>query len=289
MSFVGKILIVVQVVLTLCFMAFAGAVAVTHTNWKTKAEDAEKATASAKAERDALQGELTTARDDAAKTIGENAQEIIRLEGIANAAKADADDVRLRYNNTLAKVEQLEAQVAAHQTEAVNRKKESDILRAQNADLQVKLDAEQSKLAKTEDKLFNTETELGRLQKVHDNQLSTLVFLETVIKKNGWTLDRLELAKLQAIPPQIDGLVKEVEVDKATGRTKMIVISIGSDDQLVKGHKLHVFRINGGPNDPPYLGEVEIVSIAPDYAVCQVINHAKNGNIEVGDNVSTKL
>ena len=38
MTFLGKIVIVVQVVLSLMFMAFAGAVFSVQTNWKTRAE-----------------------------------------------------------------------------------------------------------------------------------------------------------------------------------------------------------------------------------------------------------
>ena len=38
MTFVGKVLVIVQVVLSLCFMAFAGAVYTVQQNWKTAYE-----------------------------------------------------------------------------------------------------------------------------------------------------------------------------------------------------------------------------------------------------------
>ena len=42
MSFIGKILVVMQLVLSICLMAFAAAVSTYQTNWKLKTETVQK-------------------------------------------------------------------------------------------------------------------------------------------------------------------------------------------------------------------------------------------------------
>ncbi|MFO1019754.1 MAG: hypothetical protein U0903_03540, partial [Planctomycetales bacterium] len=69
MSFVGKILILIQVVLTILFMAFAAAVFATHENWKAAAT---KSASEAKQLRNDLAQEQATSRkikDDATKQV----------------------------------------------------------------------------------------------------------------------------------------------------------------------------------------------------------------------------
>jgi len=66
---------------------------------------------------------------------------------------------------------------------------------------------------------------------------------------------------------------------------------LGSDDGLSKGHQLFVYRfgtIENG-NRPKYLGKIELVYVDPDKAVGTVIDAAKNGVIEKGDHVNSKL
>ena len=67
MTFVGKVLIVVQVVMSLCFMAFAGAVYVTHENWKTKYEDSEQRIAQLNKAKSDIEANLSQARDEKAR------------------------------------------------------------------------------------------------------------------------------------------------------------------------------------------------------------------------------
>ena len=80
MTFVGKILVVFQLVLSICFMAFAGAVFTAQTNWKVKADtaqkDLEKARGEIKVKEETLRQELATrtTERDAEKTRAEGAE-----------------------------------------------------------------------------------------------------------------------------------------------------------------------------------------------------------------------
>ena len=48
----------------------------------------------------------------------------------------------------------------------------------------------------------------------------------------------------------------------ATPGAGLVEISIGSDQGLLKGHKLEVYRIGGGQST--YVGRIEVVKTAPD-------------------------
>jgi hypothetical protein len=69
---------------------------------------------------------------------------------------------------------------------------------------------------------------------------------------------------------------------------QFVELSIGSDDGLLKGNELDVVRISGNDRSD-WLGKVRVVDVGPDWAVAEIILPAKNGIIQEGDNVTTKL
>ena len=86
MTFVGKLLVVLQLVLTVCFMAFAGAVYSYHTNWQTESIK--------------LRGELKKSADDLTA-------EKLRLNGTIDKLTKDkkiADDEAIKAKSELAEV-----------------------------------------------------------------------------------------------------------------------------------------------------------------------------------------
>jgi Ca-activated chloride channel family protein len=64
-----------------------------------------------------------------------------------------------------------------------------------------------------------------------------------------------------------------------------VEISIGSDDGVLVGHQLEVYRTAGGSNT--YLGKIEVIKTSPDQAVCKVLPQFRKGVIEASDRVST--
>src|SRR5579871_4225038 len=81
MHFVGKILVVVQLILTICFMAFAGAVSATQSNWKKAQQATQK-------KLDALQAEMNTARGELEKTRNDAKAKEQQLQGQADNIQA---------------------------------------------------------------------------------------------------------------------------------------------------------------------------------------------------------
>ncbi|MFO1005741.1 MAG: hypothetical protein U0929_07280 [Planctomycetaceae bacterium] len=288
MSFVGKILVVVQLVLSVLFMALAGAVFAVHTNWKAKYEtqttalgDAQKDVSNMRAELDSVKQSSQKSVDDAKAQVGQLSEQVQSLT---------AEMAALRKKNNEDQLE-LQTQVALAETkarEAVFRATEADEQRAANRALQKALDDVAAQLRQNEDEKFAQKVEYDNLKQQFSIDQVTLAYLKKIVKRHGLETDPKIVNKLAEPPPPVDGLVKDVRLDRANS-PKYVEITVGSDDGLMVGHVMDVLRVGVDGKDPQYLGKVRIIDIQPDGAVCEVLDKAKNGIIEVGDNVTTKL
>jgi hypothetical protein len=63
----------------------------------------------------------------------------------------------------------------------------------------------------------------------------------------------------------------------------LVEVNIGSDDGLMKGHRLMVYRTDGF-----YLGDVEVVEAQPHNAVCRIDPNYRRGAIQEGDRIAAK-
>jgi len=288
MSFVGKILVVVQLVLSVLFMALAGAVFSVHTNWKTKYETQAKTLQGAQSDVTNIRSEMDTVKQASQKAVEDaKAQVGVLSEQVQNQATELA---ALKKKNNEDQQE-LQTQVALAETkarEATFRTTESEEQRASNRALQTALDDLAAKLRQNEDDKFGLQVNFDKLKDQYNSGLEETAFLKKIVKRNGLETDPRAAAKLSDPPPPVDGLVKSVRTDR-TSSPKYIEITVGSDDGLLKGHVLDVIRSGVDGKDPQYLGKVRVISITPNGAVCEVLSKSKNGIIEVGDNVTTKL
>jgi chromosome segregation ATPase len=288
MSFVGKMLVVAQVLLSLVFMAVAGAVYSAHTNWRgkydAKAADLSKAQSDAASVRDNAEKEKTalTAKFETANEAYLKAKtDVDNLTTNLAALAKDKNDLQAQIS-TQTGIAQTKANEAGYRDE------EARDQRIINTGLQGRLDAAVQDIRQRDDELFTLRADFADLQQRHDETLARVAFLEKVVANKGLSTDAREVARLQAPPPPVDGLVSEVKNDR-TGRPHLIVITIGNDDGLVKGHELDAFRSGIDGRKPQYLGRVRVLSTTQNTAVCEIIDAAKTGIIEVGDNVTTKL
>src|SRR5690606_20255127 len=102
-------------------------------------------------------------------------------------------------------------------------------------------------------------------------------------------VDPAQVKALTTPPPVVDGIVEATQ-KSSRGVTEFVQISIGSDDGLVEGHELDVYRTGlSNGSRPVYLGRIKLTTVEPDRAVGVVTHRPKNGIIERGDNVTTQL
>lgn len=120
--------------------------------------------------------------------------------------------------------------------------------------------------------------------------LQQLALRDRKLSELGISPDDPALVANVSVPPRVEGKVTGVQAVKAVGRSELIEISLGSDAGLVKGHVLFVWRSGlsaGGKTK--YLGKIRIDSTEKDRAVATVLEKDRGGEIQKGDNVSTRL
>lgn len=288
MSNVGKLLVPLQLALSVVFAAMAGAVYTAHTNWKATADKF-------KGEVQSKDQALSTAISNAEKEKADLTEQVKVAKDDKLKIEAEKQTADLLVASLTAEKALLQSQISTQTalaetkaSEAGYRNEEALKQRLVNSDVQKRLDESQQDVRTKTDDLFNVRTELADLQARHTALLQEKADLEKILASANVNIDRRMVSKLQSPPPVVQGLIEQVRNDR-TGRAKMMVITIGADDGLVVGHELDVYRSGVDGRQPQWLGKVRVVSTTPDQAVCEVVTMAKNGIIEKGDNVTTKL
>ena len=135
--------------------------------------------------------------------------------------------------------------------------------------------------AEKNDKIRELERQLETATKSNVDLRETVAKFSALLTKNGLSTDISQIKGLES-PPPVTGEVKRVD---PTNRD--MEITIGSDDGLVVGHELYLYRVSPRPE---YLGKVAIVAVDPDQAVAKVIGKTYMGKkIKEGDIVSSTI
>lgn len=307
MTFVGKLLVIVQVVLSICFMAFAGAVFTVQTNWRTEHARIQEDYSDLDRRLNETQTNFDAFKSQAAKLVlGAEAQvndlenrmmqpaavgldellqteraKVNNLQMELNTARKDLADAQTERDNALA-----EASIA--KDEANSRRIEAEQQRDRNAKLHASLDDALKNLRQLEDEAFNNERIIKELNERYGKRSLELAEANEVIRRNEYKRGVLS-ERTPTPPPQVSGWVKETK-KTLNGSLQLIQISIGQDDGLEVGHELFVYRpADKNQGRPKYLGKIKLVRVAGDEAVGQLIETTKNGAIESEDHVTTQL
>jgi len=270
-------------------MCAAGAVFNLHVNWRDKANKTQEQVTT-------LQTQLTNDAASLNQKIDGLTQE---MESQKNRADMEVgkrqqldQQVTTLTQETNSLNQQLQRQTGLAETksnEAEFRQAEAEQQRAQNETLGDSLDVEIKNSVALEDQLSTLTQTHTELTAQYDSTLKELSTLQKIVRSYNIETDAQSVAALSEPPPKVEGVVRDIRKDQAN-RTKFVHITLGSDDGLRVGHELDVYRSAERNNGrAKYLGRIRIWSVTPDEAVGLVVEAAKNGIIEVGDNVTTKL
>ena len=284
MTTVGKILVVLHLVLSILFMAFAGAVYTAQKNWRTVAETKTKELEKANLKQRDQDAAMNVERTATAKQVAEQTNLIAQLTGEKQAldnqkVALDADNKRL---NVL--LDGLRDQTALSTTEADERKKEADLQREKNSVLFQTREELITGLQKASDDKFALELQLQQLIEKHERILNDVATMKRYLSSKNLTTDpKLMLAQVTP-PPPLDGLITDFRKDPKGGM-EYVEISLGSDEGLVVSNKLTAYSTTG------YLGQIRLTQVFPDKSVGIVVKEekAKNVTIKKGDHVTTKF
>lgn len=285
MTFVGKLLVVIQLVLSICFMALAGAIYTRQQTWQQAAfaaqERVEQLNTELEESETLLKAQITqvSAERDAAtdaKTVAENRlaqseQQVVNLQN-------DLDTLNLDFatQKALSDVTGVEATV---------RREEALTMRRINQQQADELNKQNARVRQREDENFNLEVERKNLVERYNELLANVATYRRVLAANGFSTDPKDYARTAAPTPLVFGEVVDTKKSGRAGR-ELIEVSIGSDDGVRQGTVLYVYRV-GERNK--YLGQIKLELVTPDRSVGKVVSRAKNGVIERKDYVTTRL
>jgi len=135
--------------------------------------------------------------------------------------------------------------------------------------------------AELNDKIRELERQLETATKNNTDLRERVAKFSVLLREHGLSDDISQIKGLES-PPPVMGEVKRVDPTN-----RRLEITIGSDDGLVVGHELFLFRLSPRPE---YLGKVKIQTVDPDQAVVKVIGNTFQGKkIREGDIVSSTI
>jgi chromosome segregation ATPase len=184
----------------------------------------------------------------------------------------------IKESRTELEVAQQNAKMALE--EAGARKSETDLLRDKK--LEVEKQANEYKLRQTE--LNDKIRELTRMLETATNNANDLrdrvARFSTLLRRNGLSDDISTLKGIES-PPTVQG-----EISRVDAQNKAVEITLGSDDGLVPGHELFVYRMSPRPE---FLGKIKIINVDPDQSVGKVITTIQGKRLKEGDIVSSTI
>jgi uncharacterized protein YlxW (UPF0749 family) len=281
MTQVGKILVLVIMAFSLMFLGISTMVFATSKNWKVESQ--KKAD-----EVNKIKKSLT---DEQAR-VAEAKKNLEDAKASADQAKTSLDS-RIRTledqsKRDLATIEQVRKDLeTANQTakssldEVEARRKETTLLREQKSAVEKQANEYQLRQADLNDKIRELERMLDTATRNNKDLLERVAKYTTLLTQHGLSADIAQIKGLES-PPPVTGQVMKIDPTN-----KRMEISIGSDDGLVIGHTLFLFRTTPRAE---YLGKGEIIAVEPDQAVLKVLGSTVQGKkIKEGDVVSSTI
>jgi SMC interacting uncharacterized protein involved in chromosome segregation len=281
MNLVGKIFIVLICVMSLVFMAFALAVYSAHVNWMDKVKNPETGLEAQLQQQKAINEQLTQEKDNLDKQIKAEAaakrQALAALETQNDMLKRERDQLQADQAKLVQSEREAVATMAQSQKTLAALRQEVDQLRNDIRTAQKDRDTSFNSMVQLTDQLNNAKLQYESLESRSKTLAADLAAAREVLAKFDLEGDP---ARYKGIPWRVTGRVK------AVSGGNLVELDIGSDDGLMKGHKLEVYReANGGI----YLGRVEVIETAPEKAVAKILPEYRKGTIQEGDRVASKL
>lgn len=281
MTQLGKLLVVAITVLAMVFLGLSTVVFMTADNWKDKALAETK-------KLQASQGELTKAQDEVARVTTEMArladehknavaikdQALKDLEGRNKTIESDLVQVRKELS-----VAQQTATLTS--TESGTRVAETEALRTSLKSAQEQANTLKLQEADLNQRIVDLGKNLDTARNVNNRLRDEVATLSSTLNKAGLTAD-VRNVKALANPPEVEGMVSRIDA-----KAEHVELTIGSDDGLVPGHELFVFRRT--PN-AQYIGKIRIIATDPERSVATIVGKTYLGTkVTEGDIVSTTI
>jgi hypothetical protein len=279
---VGKILIVLQLVFSLCFMCFAGAAYTFHEGWKNRATTAED-----KLKNTNMQlTEAQTARQQLEEKLTADVTTQTDRAVMAEAKVTGLETSLAQALGNLANAEQQRdkhlADLAIAQQEAQARIAETTDARSENLRLNDRVVDGIAVRRTLEDQVLELQGQNNEAVRREQANIEKLERLRGVLSKNNIDWEEAMKGPVSPVSEKVNGVVRAARKN-ASRSAELVEISVGSDDGIAKSMRMTIYR------GAKYICQIEVTEVYPDVAVGRVIEETRYGTIERGDNVTTKL
>jgi hypothetical protein len=284
MTVLGKILAVLNLVLSLAVGALIIVTFVARTNWHAAYENMKK-------QADVSKADATAFREEMEKARGEKAKADEQLVKLKLSTDKEKQTLNAQVNDLGEKLKQAGVEnskhVAAHSAaaeELKRRTKEVEYLKSLVGLRDTQLSKWQKQVNDMRDAMVEARINYNA---EHERNERLLQENERVTKDNQrirqvGTSTSLRAEAPKRNPPAEDITGRVTSTDPANG---LITVSVGSDAGLSKGNTLEVYRLKPTAS---YLGTIRILDVRPNAAVGRPIDRV-NGTIQVGDEVSSNI
>ena len=281
MTQVGKILVLVIMAFSLMFLAISTMVFVTSKNWKDETRKKGEEVTKVKRSLTDAQAAIVEAKKNLedAQADAQRATKALdsQIQTLTDQTKRDLADIETARKDLAVATQSAKSSL----DEVEFRRKETFALREQKAAVEKQANEYQLRQADLNDKIRELERMLDTATKNNSDLRERVAKYTTLLQRNGLSIDIAQIKGLEA-PPAVTGEVKKVDATN-----KRLEITIGSDDGLVNGHELFLYRTKPRAE---YLGRVQIIAVDPDQAVARVMGSTVQGKkIKEGDIVSSTI
>lgn len=290
MNLIGKIFTVLILVMALVFMSVAMAVYATHKNWREVVLNppAEASTEKPvglkfqldeqKTKNSELKDQLDKAKEALSAERADKRQVLAKLETENDELKRERDQQEQDLARLTQDVREANAAMDAVHKTLAGLRQDVDTLRKDVEEARTDRQQQFDKVVKLTDELNQAVNELQAL-KARNTQLAA---------DYGRALEVLRKFDLKPNPELYAGVPIKVPGEVLAVRPNgLIEVSIGSDDGLMPGHTLEVYRDSASGS--MYLGRVEVTDVSPDKAVAKIIPEFQKGAMQRGDHVASRL
>lgn len=284
MTFMGKVFVVLNVLMSFIFMAFAMLVYTTRVD--LRGELAKKETQIAQVNRE--KQETLAKIAEVERALAAESQKLKQAEADRMVAeenlKRERDEQIAELRSLKEEHEKKLADFNVSTLEMNQRKKEIDQVREDRNTL-IKANAQlTTDKGELQDKLSQMQNDLQQMTERNQQMASRVAQLEGYVVKVGngqmpTAADLNAAANGPPPPPEVEGIVTNVD---STGR--FIQLSLGEDDGLRKDQVLEVWRTKP---EPKYLGKVKIFTTEATTSVAKPIS--VSGMIQPNDNVGPRI
>jgi len=281
MTLLGKSFTAVILILSTVFMALALAVNATHRNWRDVAVSGINGQPGLKQQIEDISRVNEQLREARQRTLADLDREQAARQTALAALQTQLDQLEGTLQMSEQSVQKLTAENTELSQTALSSARELERLTAENAGLRTQVRTEQQ----DRDTLFAQALQLtnemntlrGFKQQLEERnkQLMTQVTrFEEVVTAKGIDINE----PLDGAPPERNGNI--LQIDRPTS---LVLVSIGYDEGLRKGHFLEVTR------EGRYVGKLKVRDIQPDRAVAEIMKDYSEGILKEGDRVDTTL